>query len=132
MKYVDVSSFEFAQAIQKIAQTPIDNFTACKIRRVTKALTKVREQISKHYQDSIVEKYAKRDDAGKIIRPKDQPNGFDLDQEKAGFVEEQEAFGKTEVSLECSPFTPIMLKDIKLSAYELEKLGPLFDDSVSE
>src|SRR5882724_7195059 len=133
MKYVDISSFEFAQAVQKISQTPVDNKTACAIHRITKQLNVVREKISKDYQEKIVELFAKRDDKGEVVRPKDNPSGFDIDETKQEeFLKAQEAFGKTEAVLATKPFSPETLKDIKLSARELEVLKELFDDNESE
>lgn len=129
LKYVDISSFEFAQAIQKIAQTPLDNKTACAIRRVTKSLNKVRDEISAKYQSDIVEKFAKKDEAGQVIRPKENPAGFDVAEGMEDeFVKAQEMFGKNEAVLETKAMTPELLKDIKLSARELEVLNNLFDD----
>lgn len=129
MKYADISNFEFAQAIQKIAQTPLDNKTACAIRRVTKQLNVVREKISKEYQEKIVDLYGKRDEKGTIVRPENNPAGFDVVEGKEDeFVKAQEEFGKTAADLLTSPLTPDMLKDIKLSARELEMLQNLFDD----
>lgn len=133
MKYVNISNFEFAQAVQKIAQTPVTNKTACAIRRVTKELNLAREIISKDYQDKIVEVFGKRDEKGELIRPKDQPAGFDVDEAKQPeFLKAQEAFGENTVELKCAPLDSDMLGDIKLSAWELEKLGSLFSDTESK
>jgi hypothetical protein len=129
MKYSDISSFEFAQAIQKIAQTPVDTKTACAIHRVTKALNSVRLKISADYQDKIVLMYGKKDEKGDVIRPLDNPNGFDVQEEKTEeFKKAQEDFGKTEAVLETKPLSMELLKDIKLSARDLEVLNNLFSD----
>src|SRR5205807_2099583 len=124
------SSFEFAQAIQKIHQTPVDNKTACAIHRAIKQLNKAREQISKDYQEKIVDRFAKKNEKGEVIRPSDNPSGFDvIEGQEEEFSKAQEDFGKTPFTMQTGPFTPQTFKDIKMSGRDLEVLKEFFLDS---
>lgn len=129
MKYSEVSAFEFVQTMQKISNTPVDNKTACAIKKVVKVLDQANEGIRKEFKDTMVEKFAKRDEAGAIVVPKGNPVGFDIDEAKTEeFMKAQEEFGGKETELKCHPLSPTHLKDIKLSAKELSLLGPLFTE----
>lgn len=136
LKYSEISSFQFAQAVQKISSTPTHGQVASQIHKVTRQLTKARDQISKEYQAEIVEKYGKRDDKGALIRPDGQPNGFEpMEEKEADFLAAQEAFGGKTVELNCQPFTVQLLGDIKVSAQDLESLKALYagnEDAVYE
>lgn len=131
IKYSEVSSFEFAQAMQKIASTPVDNKTACSIRRVAKAVTKVLDDIREEYKVKFIDVYGKKDAEGKIVPPADgNPTGFEVPDDKQDeFVKAQVDFGNTEATLPVGPLTQADLKDIKLSARELDCLRDLFNDA---
>lgn len=131
IKYSEISSFEFNTAMQKIAATPVDNKTACSIRRVVKAVSKGLEDIRLEYKTKFIDVWGKKDAEGKIIPPADgNPSGFEVPDEKADeFMKAQEDFGKSELELSIDPLTPNDLKDIRLSAKELDCLRDLFLDA---
>lgn len=127
MKYSELSSFQFAQAMQKISATPTHGEKASQIHRVAKALTKARDTISKEYQTQIVDVFGKRDAEGKIIRPDGEPNGFEPIEEKQDeFLKAQEDFGANVVEMKCEPFTIQTFSDMKISAADLEALKSLY------
>lgn len=131
IKYSEISSFEFAQAMQKIASTPVDTKTACAIRRVAKKVEKALADIRDEYKVKFIDVWGKKDETGKIIPPADgNPSGFEVPDEKADeFIKAQEAFGKSEIELDVRPLTKDELKDIRLSAKELDCLRDLFIDA---
>lgn len=127
LKYSEISNFQFAQAMQKIASTPTHGQVASQIHKVTKKLTAVRNQISKEYQDKIVATFGKKDEAGAVIRPAGEPMGFEpIEEKQAEFMTAQEEFGNTEVELPVNPFNVQLLGDIKVSAQDLEALKGLY------
>lgn len=127
LKYSEVSSFPFAQAMQKISSTPTHGAKASQIHRVTKQLDRLRKQISKEYQEELVNVYGKKDEEGKLIRPEGEPNGFEPDETKQEeFVKAQEEFGNKTVELDVPSFNLDVLADIKLSAQDLEALKGLY------
>lgn len=127
MKYSEISSFQFAQAVQKISSTPTHGQKASVIHKVTKALGIARETITKEYQKQIVDVYGKKDEDGKIVRPEGEPNGFEpVEDKEAEFLKAQEAFGENTAEMKCDPFTLQVLEDIKISAQDLEALKGLY------
>lgn len=127
MKYSEISSFQFAQAMQKISSTPTHGAKASAIHKIARALTRAREDISKEYQKQIVEVYGKRDADGKIVRPEGEPNGFEpMEEKQEEFLKTQEEFGANTADLKCDPLTLQMLEDIKISAQDLEALKGLY------
>lgn len=129
LKYKDISQEEFAIALHKVCQTPVENQAACAIRKVSKALNDARELISKEYATEIAERFGVKGEDGKLVPAKDG-SLFTVDETKREeFVKVQEEFGQKVLDLKCFPLTPNDLRDIKLSGRDLEVMGELFDDS---
>lgn len=127
LKYSEISSFAFAQAVQKISSTPTHGQKASLIHKVTKQLGFIRENISKEYQADIVQVYGKKDAEGKIIRPAGEPNGFEpVEETQEAFEKAQEAFGDRTAELNVNPMTLELLSDMKVSAQDLEALRGLY------
>lgn len=127
--YEQVGGFEFAQVIQKIAAVPTTTAAANHIRRVINEIEAARKQISAEYKTEIMEKYGKRNEAGELARPEGDTQGFDPDETKMDeFIEAQKEFGKRTATIKWRPLTPKTLNDVKLSAKELNLLGPLFSE----
>lgn len=127
LKYSELSSFGFAQAMQKIASTPTHGTKASQIHKISKQLTFARERISKEYQDQLVQTYGKKDENGKVIRPEGEPMGFEPIEEMAEeFATAQEKFGENVVELTVQPMSLDLLSDIKVSAQDLEALRGLY------
>lgn len=129
MTYQQVSGFEFTRAMQKLAQTPMSTKVAYNIKKLADAMNKQREVISQEYQRDIVDKYAKKDEKGELVRPEGQPQGFDIDAEKVEeFQKVQEDFGKREFTIERFKLTLADLEQVKLSASELTALEPIYQE----
>jgi len=130
MTYAQLGNFGVAQTLQKIASTPTSNKNACHIHRITKEVQKAREMIVKEFQTEIVEKFGKRDAGGKIIRPADQPKGYEpIEGKEAEMDEAFKAFDAKTITFNCRPLTPSVLADIKISAQEIDALGELFTET---
>jgi hypothetical protein len=82
------------------------------------------------YKTEIMEKYAKRDENGKVMpSPDGNPNSFAFDESKQDeFVKAQEAYGSREVELAVTPFVLNDFKDIRISPKNLNALGKLYVD----
>lgn len=127
IKYKDVMSFEFNQAMQKIVNTPTEPAKAEQIRKIFKELKNVRDKIGKEYESDIMEKYAQKDEAGKIIRPKSEPTGFlPVEGKDAEIKAANDTFGDREAAFTVSPLNLAILKDIKLSGKELDALQDFY------
>lgn len=129
IKYKEVGGFELGQVIQKIASTPTSTSKAAAIRKLVKAVQEVRVKAADEWKEQIFEKYSKRDDKGVIVRPKDDPNGFEPDETRAEEMHKaQTEFDNKLAELSISPLNPMILSDVKLSAADLERLGALFSE----
>lgn len=127
LKYSNLSTFQFAQAVQKIASNPTHGQKASQIHKVIKVLSRARDEMTKAYETQITEVYGKRDEAGKLIRPPNAPNEFEPIEEKIEELKNsQKNFFDTSVELDCSPFTLDLIADIKISAQDLEALSDLY------
>lgn len=133
LKYSELSSFGFAQAMQKITTTPTHGQKASVLHKLGKSLGFARERISKEYQAQLVETYGKRDDLGKIIRPEGEPLGFEpIEGKEEEFAKAQEAFGDNMIELDVRPLTLEILSDMKISAQDLEALKGLYIGNTDE
>lgn len=127
VKYKDLSTFEFNQALAKVANAQLPTAKALAVRKILKGIQEVREQMSKDYKQNILEKYAQKDekDPTKFAHPENDPNGFIFSEEnQAVMMKENEAFGDTEVTVN-APFklNETLLEGVKFSARELEMLN---------
>lgn len=133
LKYSEISRFQFAQAVQKISSTPVHGGKASHIHKVVKALGKAREQITKEYASEVIEVFAKRDEAGAIVRPEGDPQGFSpVEEKEKEFLAAQEAFGERTVELKAEPFTPDFISDMKISAQDLDAMASLYTGNLDE
>lgn len=131
MTYNEIGSFEMANLMGKLENTPTHNENARRIHKVTKSYRAFVAQMQKAYKTDIMEKYGKKDDKGVLIpASQDNPNGFDIIEGKEEeFKKEQEAFGSNTVTFKPDNFyglTPAILTDVKMTAKEIELLGPLY------
>lgn len=125
MTYEQVSGFEFAQVVQKIAAQPTDNKAANHVRHIVRELNQIRKDISEGYKKDIVEVYAKRNEKGELPPVEEfLPEESRMEE----FLKVQADFGKRECVVKWRALTPETLKDMKLSAKELDLLGNLFTE----
>lgn len=133
IKRLQLQDERFQMLMNKIIQTPTDNKAACSINRVFK-------QLKKHGQDfytelgKLREIYAQRDEKG-VVKLGTDGHGHEVPEswmpdpeKKAEFDEKVVALHEQEVELDTRPMNPNILKDVKLSAYELDLLGDLFTE----
>ena len=127
ISYKDLSSFEFAQTMQKIGSTPTHGQLASRIHKVVKALDRARKAVRDEYRKEIIETFGKRDDKGALVRPQDNPEGFEpIEEKKDEFLKAHDAFGDRQADLDVKPFTVDMFGDMKISASDLENLGEMY------
>ncbi len=133
LKYSDISNYQFSQAIQKIAATPLHGNAKSVVHKTVKALQFARDKLSKQYAAEIIEVFGKRGEDGKLVRPEGEPNGFEPDESKEKeFMDAQEAFGKNVTELNCKPFTDESLDKMAISAQDLAALGALYVGNAEE
>lgn len=129
MTFKQVGSFEFSQAMAKIENTPTSSKNAAHIRQVSKRVKVGKDRIHEEYKKDIMEKFAKLGEDGKPLVSENQPGGFEMkDGKDDEFNEAFKEFEAREVEVDWRPLTPDTLADIKLSAREIELLGPLFSE----
>lgn len=132
LKYKTIGGFEFAQLMQRIANIQTDTKSAGHIYQVTKRITKARDQIHAEYMKEIREKYAKKTEDGKVDvsgNPAGDVQGFVPDEAKLEeFKAAQDAFGDREFVIDWKPLTPASLKDLQISAKEMDLLGDLYTE----
>lgn len=128
LTYADLSNFNFQKAMQKIENAPTDGFTAYRINKIVRDLKKGRDQISAEYRKDIMEVFAKKDENGKYDENTFQPMEDKIEEFKIA----QEAFGKRELHIEQNSLSIADIKDIKISAAEMDALKGAFDDTDME
>lgn len=128
LTYADLSNFNFQKAMQKIENAPTDGFTAYRINKIVRDLKKGRDQISAEYRKDIMEVFAKKDENGKYDENTFQPMEDKIEEFKIA----QEAFGKKELHIEQNSLSIADIKDIKISAAEMDALKGAFDDTDME
>lgn len=129
LTYKQVGSFEFSQALAKIANTPTSTKQAGHIHQVVKRVQAGKDQIHAEYKTQIVEKFAQKDDKGKVLTGEDHATGFQMMEGKdEEFQKALAEFEGRQVEVDWRPLTPDTLSDVKLSAREIDLLGPLFSE----
>lgn len=127
MTYKQFMGFPFAQAMQKLSNQAYPAKTAYSLKKLVDSMTIQRKAIQTEYQ-TLIDKYAKRDEKGEMIRP-DGPQSFDLDPaQKEAYDAEEAAFGKTEFTIERPKLMLDMLGEQQFSATDLSALEPLIQD----
>lgn len=123
LKYPEIMGQAFSQAMQKITSTPTHGDKAAAIYKLTKNIQNARDSIVKEYQKTIVETFGKRDDKGSLVRPDNQPMGFEPMEDKLTELQAaQDAFDSKSVELDVPPLSLAVLADVRLSAQDLEAL----------
>lgn len=129
MTFKQVGSFEFSQAMAKIENTPTSTKNAGHIHQIVKRVKAGKDRIHEEYKTDIMEKFAKKGEDGKALVSEHQPGGFELTEgQEEAFNEAFKEFEAREVEVDWKPLTTTTLDDVRLSARELELLGPLVVD----
>ena len=115
------------RALQKLLNTPMRSQVAYQLKKIADELQKARTTIGQEYEKEIVNVYAVRGEKGDIVRPEDDPMGFDVDPSKRDeFKRVQDDFGKRIIRLERHKITLHDLDGVALSAAELSLLEPIY------
>lgn len=128
LKHRDLADPNFQRAVQTIAAQPTHGERLKKLHRIVKALDEAGKVMRKGYKEEVVEKYAKRDAEGKVVRPAHDPvDGFEPDDDK---VEELNAahlaFGEREMEIDTPQITWGDIGEHKLCPQDIKNLGSLF------
>lgn len=130
MTYNQVSSFDFLRTIQKVAAIPTNPKTAYKIKKLVDAIQRQKKIISGEYQKEIVDTYALKDEKGELVKPKEGPHEFEVIPEKREeFQTAQNDFSTRTFKIDRTPLTIDELGDMKITAAEINNLGPILADA---
>ncbi len=121
----DIMSFEFTNLMQKLINTPTENSRASHIHKVYREIERNAKKIRESFKPEILDIYAQKDDKGEVIYG-EQGTYEPIKEKLEEYHKAMEAFEAKEVSVEWRPLTPDSLADVKLTAKEIEILGPLF------
>jgi hypothetical protein len=123
IKYSEIGTFAFQQAMQKIVNTPVSVARGVHISQINKTLKKARGKIAEEYMKEVRDPFATKDAEGKLIETE---HGFEVQEGKeAEHKAALEAFENRVIEVPVSPLTIGMLEGVKLSAEEIEALGGL-------
>lgn len=125
VKHEDISSNGFEGALQKLARAPLTADVAMQISDTIDALNEARKKITKRFQDEVLAKFAKKNEAGeydpKTIEEKDQEE----------YVKAVEAFGQLEIEVACEKLAfHRIAKAPGLSAVDMSYLNTLLDREI--
>lgn len=130
LKYKDLSRMN-QMLVQKLTNTPLHPQKANHIRKVMNEVFRVKEVMREDYK-KISEKFGERDlETKAVIVIENDPTGIGFkvpEAEQKNFEDAIKDFDNIECEVKWRPLTPDTLSDIKLSAVELEILGPLYSD----
>lgn len=133
--YDDLGKMHFQQTVQKLANSPLRDPVAFRIKFITKGLREGFFAMRKEYQDNIEAKYAVKEE-GKVTEPKEGSKAaefslpFHCEDTKAGDAKGAlDAFGKKEFTLNqkkiphdvlfrCNEWTPRELEALEFIVEE--------------
>ena len=129
MSYGRLKKSSFNQAFQKLMRTQagLSIDTKVIIAEQVKAVMAAGEEATKKYLDEIVEKYAERDEAGKIVpQTADNANSFKVaEANRAEFEAAIKAHDETVVELKCRKLNVKNLSGAEVCAADLVALEDL-------
>lgn len=125
VKFSTLNSEPFNLLMQKIVNQPTQNIKAMHINHVVKEIQRHLDEGVKAYRVDIVDVFAQKDEAGKIINGPDTGNFKIIEGKEKEFAETHKKFMEREVEIKWRPLTPDTLSDVRMSAQEIELLGEL-------
>ena len=133
MPYEELANGNFHRVIRKLGMAEVSAASASRIRKITKAVSPVLDQMKKEYEDTVQKDHDERVKAAGIAPPKDGEPVSEEQIKKMGELnaqrqKEEDAFGKKVITFDVMPLGPQHLEGIKISAGELDALGPFFDE----
>ncbi len=126
-KYKDLNGFAVQSVITKLDNLHTTPNNASKIRRIIKLVREATAKMQAEYKKELMEKFAVRDEAGKIVEADGQP--FTIADDKIEeFTKAQEDFGEREVELAWTPLDAQTIAGAQVSSKELDALGGLYSE----
>lgn len=124
VKYSEMGTFQFQQALTKIVNAQVAPSTAILVSQLNKQMKKAREQIAKEYITEIRDVFSTKGADGKMV---ESENGFEVPEDKQEeFKTAQEAFGNRTYEFNASALFPRYFEgSVKFSAEEIEALSPI-------
>jgi len=135
VKYSDLSNFHIDSTLSRMAEVVTDGHSAYKIKKMCRAVNDAKKKIAAEYDEEIVKKFSKKDEAGNVIRvqPEKDPLGFlPEDSQKDALKEAFKAFGEKTVFIDRPALTLHDLRDMPMSALDQDSLKNLIDDTEAE
>lgn len=132
VKYSDLSNFHIDSTLSRMAEVVTDGHSAYKIKKMCRAVNDAKKKIAAEYDEEIVKKFSKKDEAGNVIRvqPEKDPLGFlPEDSQKDALKEAFKAFGEKTVFIDRPALTLHDLRDMPMSALDQYILKNLIDDT---
>lgn len=131
MKRGNLSDERFKILIHKLIQTQTTQESAYHINKIFKEINRLGNEYSKAFNE-FKEKYGQKNEDGTFALGRNDeglevPDSW-VPQEnlKADLDKAMKELNEEEVTVKYRPLTPAALKDMKISAYELELLGELY------
>lgn len=134
LSYEKLSNQGFLHALQNLAQQRMPVKAAYNVKKLCDAVMKARKEVGQEYMDTVVEKFAQRDDKGAKIEVDGQIQFKDeTPEEKDEFIKTQDEFGKKmkQIPRERLVMGVDIPGSLETSAAELSVLDPVIAD-VSE
>jgi hypothetical protein len=122
--YEKISSPAFVMAMQKLTGAQFDVKTAYSVKKLADALQSAKNKVHQEYEKEVLQKYADKDEAGKLKQPIHLP-----DEVKDAFLAAQEEFGKRTLTIDRGRLTMDQLGRIQLSAQDLSALEELISEN---
>lgn len=127
MKYSEFMNMSFQQALVKVAQGQYHQKAAYGISRFIKLAEAKRKEIQDEFS-ALVKKFAKLDEKGAFIHPENNPNQFDIPDEKADeYKAALEAFEAQELTIDRWKMPTDWISELKFSPAEINALDHIFD-----
>jgi hypothetical protein len=127
MTYKSVMSFEFTNLVQKLVNTPTSNKNASHIHKIYKALDAAGTKIREEFKAEVLSKFALKDENGGIKTDEHgtyEPDPAQMEEYNKAMTE----FEARECVIDWRPLTPDTLSDVKVTAKEIDLLGPLYSE----
>lgn len=112
----------------KLSNTPTHNVKASHIRRLLK-LTMIAHSVLVDEHKKLVEEFGKKGEDGNLVMMPEDPQRFQIKEGvEKDFEKAMQAFDDKIAEIKEKPLNADTLSDIRMSAKEIELLGPLYTD----
>lgn len=128
MKYSHLVRNDFTMALQKLARLPLPVRTAYQVKKILEEVQNARKKVASEFTETILKKYAKKDEKGEFVRPEGDPNGFmPPEQVSPEMTADEKAFGENVFKSDRFQIHYTSLGNAQISAQEIEVLEPLLE-----